>query len=299
MKHIKSCPAIQIVLIVFILSSCVPTKKLVYLQSDKEEEQVSYDSVVATYNLKLQRYQLKPEDVVSIRVASITDGEFNFVKQYETDLGVIRKLNQFDQAQQSGGGSNQMMMTAQSGEGGMSSILLDRLNTGFVLDHQGALDLPQIGKVQLAGMTIPEAEMKITELLMGYFETPMVRVQLLNFHFTMFGEVNREGRFTSFDPEITIFDAIAMAENLSEFADRSNIKLIRKDGDVANVVYLNLLDEKTLNNKYYYLQRGDMIIVPPLRARTSNQYGIPNASKTLGIVGSALSVLAIIISLSK
>src|SRR5690606_21198881 len=154
---------------------------------------------------------------------------------------LIRKLNKYNstggrnQLSQSGFNNNRNILQGGMGgangnqEGGISPLALDQLNTGFVLDIEGKLNLPQIGEIQLSGLTIPEAEHKIREALVGYYETPMVRLQLLNFHFTIFGEVESEGRYTSFDPDITVFDAFALAGNLSEFADRSNIKVIRSD----------------------------------------------------------------------
>lgn len=296
-----------VVLGILLMTSCVPVQKLTYLQAPKGMDAAQpYDSVTNSYPLRKKQYQLKPTDVISLRVASITRDEYNFIKQYEEDLGIIRRLNQYDQGKTGGsqqqGNMNQMMGGGgQTGEegGGFPAIMLDRQNTGFVIDMEGNLELPQIGTAELAGLTIPEAEMKVKEMLEGYFETPMVRIQLLNYHFTVVGEVENEGRYTSFDPEVTIFDAITLAGNLTEFADRANLKIIRKDGDQSKVIYLNTLDERTLSAENYYLQRGDLIIVPPLKARTTTMYTLPNATRTLGIVGTTLSVLALILTLSR
>lgn len=285
--------------------SCVPTKKLAYLQAPEGLDVVQpYDAVTNSYPLKKIDYLLQPNDVISLRVASITEDQYNFIKQYEEDLGIIRKLNQYDQGQMivgQQGNMNQMFGGGIRGEegGGFPTILLDRQNTGFVLDQDGNLELPQIGTAELAGLTIPEAELKIKEMLQGFFETPMVRIQLLNYHFTIVGEVVNEGRFTSFDPEINIFDAITLAGNLTEFADRANIKIIRMEDNQSKVIYLNALDEKTLNAENFYLRRGDLIIVPPLDARTASMYTLPNASRALGIVSAALSLAALIISLGR
>jgi len=285
--------------------SCVPNKKLVYLQHDDEElkRQNPADTVLRNYTLKREPYQLKPEDIISLRVASITDEEYNFIKQYETDLGIIRKLNQYQSNQVGDNQGNNLNrnfgnLGGGQGGGGISSLTLDRQNTGFVLDKNGSLDLPQIGEINLSGLTIPEAEAKVKDLLEGYYETPMVRIQLLNFHFTIMGEVENEGRYTSFDPEMTIFDAIAISGNLTEFADRSNVKIIRQTEGEAKVLFLNTLDESTLNAENYYLKRGDMIIVPPLQARTTDKYTLPNVTRVLGVVSAALSLTALIISLS-
>ena len=277
-----------------------------YLQADNElKKEKTYDSIMATYDLKLQRYTLKPEDIISLRVASVTPEEYNFIKKYEQDLGIIRELNQYNRVDQGDGNASQPLMGAagrgstESGFTNISTIILDRMNTGFVIDLNGELLIPQAGKVKLSGLTIPEAEMKVTELLQGYFETPVVRIQLLNFHFTVLGEVNEEGRYTSFDPEISIFDAITMAGNLTEFADRANIKLIRQVGGQARVIYINTLDEKTLNAENLYLKRGDLIIIPPLTSRTLSNYALPNASLILGLSGAVFSLLSLLIVITR
>lgn len=297
-----------LLLLFVMVSSCVPTKRITYLQYQNDlKEDNPADTVLRTYNLKKGLYTLQPEDIISIRVASVTDDEYNFIKKYETDLGIIRKLDQYDtRGSSAGAGGNQSVNRNLFGGGGggvgsetgPSSIMLDRMNSGFVLDLKGELDLPQIGTLALADLTIPEAEAKVKAALEGYYETPMVRIQLLNYHFTIIGEVENEGRYTSYDPQMNVFDAISIAGNLTEFADRSNIKIIRKTGAEAKVIYLDMLNEDLLAANNFYLHKDDLIIVPALEARTTNQYTLPNVSRVLGIVSAALSLTALIISLN-
>jgi polysaccharide export outer membrane protein len=289
------------------ITSCVPNKKLTYLQYGDDLKELSpTDTVLRKYDLKKKTYFLQPNDIISIRVASITDDEFNFIKKYESDLGLIRKLDQYNRNIEDEGGqgnnfNNRMMMGGgvNSADGQISSIMLDRLNTGFTLDANGELELPEIGVLDLGGLTIPEAEMKVKQALEGYYEVPMVRIQLLNYHFTVLGEVESEGRYTSFDPTLTIFDAISLAGNIGEFADRSNIKIIRQEEGEARVLYLNMLDETTLKADNFYVQRDDIIVVPALKARTTTQYTLKNVGFVLGITTAVLSITALIISLSR
>ena len=107
-----------------------------YLQAENElKQEKTYDSIVANYSLKLRRYTLKPEDIISLRVASVTPEEYNFIKKYETDLGIIRKLNQFDRVDHGDGNASQPLMSTggaggESGSMNISTIILDRMNTG-------------------------------------------------------------------------------------------------------------------------------------------------------------------------
>ena len=295
-------------LLALFASACVPNKKIVYLQHNEElKKDFPTDSVLRTYSLKKEPYLLKPEDIISLRVASITSQEYNFISQYEMQLGSVRKLSQYSsgtpttgEGVRGGDGLDRMNLGNLNnlGGGAGSSLLLERLNGGFKIDSKGELELPQIGNIELAGLTITEAEEKIREALDGFYETPMVRVQLLNFHFTILGEVTREGRYTSYDPEPNIFDALILAGNLTELADRANIKIIRNNGDRSEIIYLNTLDENLLTADNFYLKPNDMIIVPPLRARSAQRYTLPRINTALGIISSSISLVALIITLS-
>jgi len=293
-----------------ILSSCVPNKRIVYLQSDKEPKVstvTNEDSLARIYNTRLKDYLLKPNDIISLRVGTLTPTEFDFIQKYEEDLGLLRKLNQYDQANKAGG-TNMRMGGGGSGggggggnnnggSGGMTSISLDRLQTGFVIDDYGLLDLPKIGRINFNGLNISQAENLVREKLTGYFETPVVRIQLLSFHFTILGEVSKEGRYTIFDPNANVFDAISIAGNLTDFADRSKIKIVRFVGDKATVIYVNTLKENLLEQPGFFLYPNDLIVVPPLKARFTKKYAIPNITTTLTIVLTSLSLILVIQSL--
>lgn len=185
--------------------------------------------------------------------------------------------------------------------GGFSSIMLDRFSTGFILDDFGQLEMPQLGFVELAGLTLDEAEEKIQQLLIEgkLFETPIIRIQLLSFQYSILGEVEGEGRYTTFDPRTDLFDAILLAGNLTEFADRANIKIVRKVGGESFVIYVNALDQDYLASNKLYIYPDDMIIVPPLKARYWRKYVIPDVGTALGLVSAAISLFLLVETLSR
>lgn len=292
--------------LVVLFSACVPNKRIVYLQNDPEPKRGKFnntDSLSRDYTTRIAEYILKPRDIITVRIASITPGEFDFVKKYEEQLGLIRKLGQYDQGGMQGagqaGGNMGNMGGGQGGTEGISALMLDSQFTGFVLDEAGYLELPFIGKQKLAGLTVPQTEMLIREKLTGYFETPVIRVQLLSFHFTIFGEVNKEGRFTSYSPTTSIMDAVSLAGNLNDFADRSKLKVIRYQGDRAHVFYVNMLQEDLLAQPGFFLQPNDMIIVPPLKARFLKKYGLQSYAAALTLITSTITMLVLISTLNK
>jgi len=297
---IRYCFILLCVVIGF--TACVPNKRIVYLQHPPEPKKgkvSNTDSLSRLYTTQYREYRLKPRDIISLRIASITPDEFDFVRKYEEQLGMIRKLIQYDQATM-GGGSRGMSGVGGGSSGGdvMSALSLDRAQSGFVLDEIGDLELPYIGKVNLKGLTLPEAELHIKEQLKGYFETPVVRLQIINFHFTILGEVNKEGRYTLFDPNATVFDAISIANNLTDYADRSKIKIVRTVGNEAKVFYINTLKEDLLAQDAFYMQPNDVIIVPPLPARATKKYTVPAYSMALTAISTTLTLIVLIISLN-
>jgi len=284
------------------LLSCVSNKQLVFLQdSDMENADIDVDTVVNQYDPKTFEYRLKPEDIISLKVGSVTPSEFDFIEEYEQQLGIIRKLNQYSQGagsgQNQGGGNLNQLRNLNLNQN--QRVASGFLPNGFILDKQGALELPKIGRVSLLDLTLDQAEEKVENLLEGYFESPIVRIQLLSFHFTILGEVNNAGRYTSFDPQTSIIDAIAIGGNLSELADRSRIKIVRKDDNGQfQTIYVNLLNEKLLASDYYYIKAEDMIIVSPLKAREFQRYTLPRVGTILGFVSSALTVAILVITLN-
>lgn len=292
-----------------LIAGCVPNKRITYLQTDNEPkvgETKNTDTLTRRYTTRFSEYQLKPGDVISLNVASITPQEFDFVKKYEEQLGIIRKLNQYEQSNKGsgntrsnmGGGAGNNGGAANSGTG-MSPITLDRLQSGFIIDEEGFLELPYVGRVELKGKTLPQAESIVREKVRGYFETPVIRIQLLSFHFTILGEVNTEGRYTVFDQNATIVDAIALASNLTDFADRSQIKIVRRTGVEAQVFYVNMLREDILGQPGFFLQPDDLIIVPPLKARASRKYTVPTYVMGVSLVTTTLTLILLLVNLNQ
>ena len=123
-------------------------------------------------------------------------------------------------------------------------------------------------------------------------------MQLLSFHLTILGEVTKAGRYTSYSPNTSIIDAITLADNLNDFADRSKIKVIRQEGEKATVFYVNMLAEDLLAQPGYFLQPNDLIIVPPLKARFLTKYGIQSYSAALTVITSTITMLVLISTLN-
>ena len=139
-------------------------------------------------------------------------------------------------------------------------------------------------------MTIFEVQDTLQSIAEQYVEDPVVKVRLLNYRFTVLGEVNGESVITTQNTRVTFMEAIGMAGGLSELANRSNVKVIRQKGDEAEVFYVNLLEEEFLESEKFYVYQNDIIIVPPLQQRPIRRYYSQNLSLLLSSVSAVLFI---------
>jgi polysaccharide export outer membrane protein len=246
------------------LSSCVTNKKYTLLQKDDVNvKDLPKDSVVRTYDLDNYAYRIQPEDNISVRFESLTPEEYDIFNR-NLDQQQNQNLNQGN------------------------AILI-----GELVDPQGEISYPVIGKVKVAGLTVYEVQNKLQQLADQYLEAPVVKVRLINFRFTILGEAKKEGTVVMSNNRVNYIEAIGLAGGLTDLADKRNIKLIRQIDGKAQVMYLNLLDENFLASPEYFVHQNDILIVPALRQRPYQTY----FGKNLSLVISSLSLLLITITL--
>ena len=165
----------------------------------------------------------------------------------------------------------------------------------FLLDNQGNINYPVLGKLSLNGLTSREAETLITERLKAYVkERPTVVVRMSGFKVSVLGEVASPGVYPVVNEQINVLEALAMAGDLTIYGVRDNVKLIREDKNGhKQFITLNLNDADLLLSPYYQLQQNDILYVTPNKAKAQNADIGP--STTLWITG--FSVLLSIASL--
>lgn len=165
----------------------------------------------------------------------------------------------------------------------------------FLLDNEGNINYPVLGKLSMSGLTSREAENLITERLKSYVkERPTVVVRMSGFKVSVLGEVASPGVYPVVNEQINVLEALAMAGDLTIYGVRDNVKLIREDQDGRKqFVTLNLNDADLLLSPYYRLQQNDILYVTPNKVKAQGA-GI-GQSTTLWISG--FSVLVSIASL--
>lgn len=249
-----------------VLSSCVTNKKYVYLQKDDvNDKDLPKDTIIRSYDLQKFEYRIQPEDNISVRFESLTPQEYDI---FNRNLRESQNMNQ----------------NLTQG----NAILI-----GELVSPGGEITYPVIGKVKVTGFTVYELQDKLQALADQYLESPVVKVRLINFRFTILGEAKHEGTVVLTNNRVNYIEAIGLAGGLTDFADKRNLKLIRQVNGKAEVRYLNVLDENFINSPDYYVHQNDILIVPALRQRPYQTY----FGKNLSLVISSLSLLLITITL--
>ena len=165
----------------------------------------------------------------------------------------------------------------------------------YLVDNEGNIDFPVLGKLHIGDMTKTDVEKMIQQKLQPYLkETPIVNVRMVNYKISVMGEVAKPGTFTVSNEKINVLEALAMAGDLTIYGIRDNVKLIREDEQGRRSIYtLNLNDANLVLSPYYYMQQNDILYVTPNKAKAKNS-DIGN-STTLWV--SATSIMVSIASL--
>jgi polysaccharide export outer membrane protein len=254
-----------VALIVF--NACVPATKLMYLQKDdelKKRKSIPKDTILRSHELRIREYRIQPLDILSVNFETLSDENdaFDFLSK----------------------------LTARQGVGSANNAA-----NGIVVNTEGEIEFAVLGKIRVSGLTVFQAQDSIKVVAAKFIPDVIVRVRMLNFRFTVLGEVSGEKTVVSTNTRLTMMEAIGQAGGLSELADRSHIKVIRQNGNKAEIFYVNLLKEEYLESPYYYIQQNDVLIVPPIKQRTFRRYFTGN----LGIVATTLSFVFLIYSLTR
>lgn len=217
------------VVVAMSMVSCNSYKKVPYLQNSRDLDTLIQQAVV--YEPVIQ-----PGDMINIVVNSGQDPKAAMAY----NLTVSR-------------GNSSNSLTSQP-------ALLD-----YIVDAKGFVDIPNVGEVYLAGLTISQAEDVILDKIKGAFAVPpVVVVRFVGYKISVLGEVKSPGTYTSPDGKINIFQALSQAGDLTVHGQRENIKIIREEKSGEKKVYeVDLNDASLLTSPLYYLQQNDVVYVTP------------------------------------
>lgn len=158
--------------------------------------------------------------------------------------------------------------------------------SGYTIDDAGNVNLPNVGKVKVAGLTITQTQELIQRNIDRYINNATVVVKLISFKVSVLGEVQRPGQYFIYNERSTILEALGMAGDLTRAASRENVKLIRQTPTGSEVVLIDLKDPNLVQSKYYFVMPNDVLYVEPTKELVKRENMV-----ALGVVSLGLSVL--------
>lgn len=167
----------------------------------------------------------------------------------------------------------------------------------YIVDQDGDIRFPILGNIHVAGMTTKELTDLLIEKISPEVESPMVRVEIVNFAINILGDVKTAGRYNLKKESVSVLDALAMAGDLTDYGHRKNVLLIRKEGNKTIYHRFDLTDSKTLETPYFYLKQNDVLYVEPDLVKASNAKYNTNNSFKLSVISTIVSSVSVIASL--
>ncbi|MGL6038023.1 MAG: polysaccharide biosynthesis/export family protein [Soonwooa sp.] len=167
----------------------------------------------------------------------------------------------------------------------------------YTVSADGYIVMPVLGQVFCKGMTKQQLKTDLEGRLKAYLTDPLVSIKLVNFNVSIIGEVKSPGQKTSTTERLNIFQAIALAGDMTDGGDRTNVKLIRysEDQKKDEVVALNLSESHIVNSPYYYLQQNDIVYVEPDKNKQVVANNNPNKALYFQLFGVLLATIGLII----
>lgn len=172
----------------------------------------------------------------------------------------------------------------------------------YLVDVNGEISFPVIGKIKVAGLKKSDAEDLIKQKLEPYLKDPIVLIQFRNYKITVLGEVSRPGTYTISNERISILEALGLAGDLTIYGKRDNVLLIREtEGGRKEYVRINLNDTNILSSTFFYLQQNDVIYVEPNKTKitSASAANVGLYLSTVNALASAATVIVSVISLNR
>lgn len=248
-----------------VLFSCSTPKNITYFRdipdtiSKRTITQIGYNSLL-----------IKPDDILQVSIQTLDPVSTSMLNQESAN------------PLPSSGNANQPVSSASSAV------------TGYLVDKNGFIILPLVGKVDVNGKSTSEVRDIIQAKAAQFYRDPVVSVRFANFKITVLGEVTRPSTYVMPNEKVSVLDALGMAGDLTIFGKRENVLLIRESSANKEFVRLNLNDSKLFSSPYYYLQQGDVIYVEPNKSKIAATD--VSQVKKISIITGALTLLVVIAS---
>lgn len=167
----------------------------------------------------------------------------------------------------------------------------------YIVDANGDIDFPILGKINTSGKSLLELKDEVRDKMTRFVINPTVSIRLANFKVTVLGEVNRQGDYTIANGQATIWNALGLAGDLTQYGKRDEVLVIRTENGVVSHGRVSLLDANLINSPYYNLKQGDAIIVSSNNTKDVLAKQNPNTGLYLTAISIGVTAIAVVISL--
>jgi polysaccharide export outer membrane protein len=246
-----------------LLTSCIPTKDLIYLQNKNGVPAEASISEVMS-----KPYRLQVNDVLSITIKA-------------DDPKLVTIFNPTNKGETDNVGSSLYF-------------------SGYTVDDHGMIRIPVLGEITAIGYTVEELRMKIEQKLLDeYFKKEaniFVIVRLAGFKYTINGEVGSTGTKFLFQDHVNIMEAIANSGDIAVTGDRKAVTIIRQTPTGTEMHDIDLTDINVMKSPYYNLQPNDYIYVKPLKQKTwgTGKTGIESLSTIITLISIVTTTLVLL-----
>ena len=167
----------------------------------------------------------------------------------------------------------------------------------YLVDGNGDINFPVLGNIHVAGLTLNELREYLEKEISKDVNNPHVTVQQLGFRIVMLGEFNNPGTKHIGKEQYTILDAIGDASDLTKYAQRENLLLIRHEGDQTKSYRIDLTKSDFINEPYFYLKQDDVLYAVPNKIVVDNSKYNTNNGYKLSVISTIVSAASIVASL--
>jgi len=253
-----------------IFSSCASTKHIAYFQDISNNVKDTSESLSSSP----ANPTIGPDDILLITVSGASP-----------QAAAPYNPSSSDQSVQSYIGASSTV------EGVYGRVADTRL--GYLVDASGGINFPVLGKINLNGLTLVQAQDTIQHLLEPSLKSAVVAIRFLNYKITILGEVSRPGTYTIPNQQITLLQALGLAGDMTIFGKRANVMVIREKNGERQFGRIDLNNSRSLfTSPFYYLQQNDVVYVEPRKSKLWNtdQATLRNVS-IMATILSAVSIL--------
>lgn len=241
--------------------SCVTQKQMTYLSDARPE---SADTINARFQPKTEMI-IRSGDALTIYVSAL-------------DLEAVVPYN--------------LPMVAY-GKPGEEQLTTTPAMQYYIVDENGDVDFPVLGKLHVAGLHRNEVENLVRQELEKQVLKPMVHVNLVGAKVSVVGEVAHPGQVPVTSGRMTLLEALAAVGDLTPYGRRDNVLVTREVDGKLEIGRVNLRSADLFNSPFYYLQQNDVVYVSPNKVRAVSS---ANASIWLSMISTALSAVTVIVT---